>query len=192
VQLLSLIFQPNQVVFEKTLDFERPVALATPAAPLQYADPTRTLVTEPFEVGERGGNLDFMLTAPVTNAWFGVTITLVNETTGDTQSFDHGVEYYEGYDADGSWSEGSRKESITLTRIPGGTYHLNLVPVAGSAAAEFTLRVRRGVVTWANFLASLALSAGIPIFMAWRSREFEKDRWSTSDFSPYWSGEDDE
>lgn len=52
---------------------------------------------------------------------------------------------------------------------------------------EVDVQIRRDIVTWSNFLWALALLTLYPMWVYWRSRSFEVERWSQSDFSPYFS-----
>ena len=68
----------------------------------------------------------------------------------------------------------------------------DLPPAEAFAAAEraFGKWARRDVTTWSNFWFAFVLLTIVPAFLWWRTRSFEKSRWSTSDFSPYWSEDD--
>lgn len=90
----------------------------------------------------------------------------------------HGTSYW--YNPDGSirqtayYQLGQISSSPPLTELP------------------YTMVVRRDVVTWSNFLWALALVSFFPALVWWRSRSFELSRWSTSDFSPYWSHQEED
>ena len=160
-------------------------------------DTEKVKASPPFKLRHGKSNVDFKLYAPVENNWLEVQVDLVNDQTGTTYEFEQGVEYYSGYDSDGRWSEGNVNSHVTLSSIPDGTYHFNVeasgtVSNAWSAAPTladipYSITVTRDVVTWADFFWALALVSVFPIFMWWRSHSFELMRWSTSDFSPYWS-----
>jgi hypothetical protein len=81
-------------------------------------------------------NVEITLNAPVSNSWFEASIDLVNETTGDVRPFDIGVEYYFGYDSDGSWREGSQISSRVISAVPEGTYHLEIQPTSERTVAQ--------------------------------------------------------
>ncbi|RYZ62537.1 MAG: hypothetical protein EOP09_18695, partial [Proteobacteria bacterium] len=83
-------------------------------------------VTEPFEVKGRTTNLELYISAPLKNSWAEFQVDLVNDDTGETQEFEQGIEYYTGYDSDGSWSEGSESSTRVLSAIAPGHYHLNI------------------------------------------------------------------
>lgn len=180
VQFTNMVRSKNTQVFSNNFVY-------------RLADPEKVKATPQFEVKDGLSNLDFQFYSPVSNNWLEAEIELVNDETGDTHEFEQGVEYYSGYDSDGSWSEGSQVSHVTLSSIPDGKYHLN-VQAAGQTTTEqqYQLVVRRDVITWSNFLWALALISIFPAFVWWRGRSFEQARWSNSDFSPHWSqqGED--
>jgi len=160
-------------------------------------DTEKQKVTPQFELKHGMTNVDFKLSSPVQNNWLEIEADLVNDQTGETYEFEQGVEYYSGSDSDGYWTEGSQVGHATLSAIPAGLYHLNIQATGpasnpwstGVQPAEqgYSITVTRDVLTWGNFLWSLALLSIFPAFVWWRSRSFEQSRWSTSDFSPYWS-----
>jgi hypothetical protein len=144
-----------------------------------------------FELRQGTANVEFTLFSPIDNEWLEVQVDLVNDETGDTYEFEQGVEYYSGYDIDGGWIEGSRFNYKRLSSIPEGKYHLN-IEASGTHDRPYRISVRRDVLTWSNFLWALLLLSIFPAIAWWRSRRFELARWSTSDFSPYWSQRESE
>jgi len=83
-----------------------------------------SMISPTFEITDSKAMLSFYIQAPVRNNWVEVEATLINEDTGKALYFDDGVEYYYGYDSDGSWSEGSQRDSKEFTALPKGKYHL--------------------------------------------------------------------
>jgi hypothetical protein len=165
-------------------------------------DTEKLKVTPQFELKHGLTNVDFKLYSPVQNNWMEVEVDLVNDQTGKTYEFEQGVEYYSGFDIDGSWTEGSQTSHVTLSSIPAGLYHLN-IQASGPASnpwstgaqpteLTYSVTVTRDVITWSNFFWAIALISIFPALMWWRSRSFEQARWSTSDFSPYWSHQEEE
>lgn len=61
------------------------------------------------------------------------------------------------------------------------------VTVAGGKPLIVNLAIKRNVATWSNFLWSVFLISFYPVFLLWRSRQFEAERWQQSDFSPYYN-----
>ena len=54
--------------------------------------------------------------ANVDNSWIYLNYALINQDTGQAWDFGREVSYYYGYDSDGSWTEGSRKDSRSSSR----------------------------------------------------------------------------
>jgi hypothetical protein len=87
----------------------------------------KTQVTPSFKVSGLA-NLQISLFSPVSNSWFETSVDLVNDKTGDAEPLDIGVEYYFGWDSDGSWREGSQWSSKIISSVQEGTYHLEIQP----------------------------------------------------------------
>jgi hypothetical protein len=161
------------------------------------ADPVRTKVSQPFELKGHSTNVEIRLYSQLSNDWMEIDGELVNDVTGESHDFQQGVEYYEGYDSDGRWSEGSYSNYMLLNSITPGTYHFNVEPSGppeygstNSRQREFRVYVRRDVAIWSNFWLALAAVSLFPIMVWWRSHAFETARWSSSDYSPYWKSGD--
>ncbi len=153
--------------------------------------PVNTFQSDSFELKGTSKNVEVSVRAPVNNNWFEIEADLVNEFDGESDSFEQGVEYYHGYDSDGSWTEGAQSSTKILPAIEGGKYHLKFSASRGNdyqnALMEFEVRVKRNVTTWGNFFFALIFLSIYPIWAWWRERSFESVRWSQSDYSPYWS-----
>ncbi len=96
-----------------------------PIVPLP-PEPKKELVSESFEISSDTAFLSFSIQAPVSNNWVDVDATLVNEQTGKSMYFSKGLEFYSGYDSDGYWSEGSKRDTLNFSALPKGKYHLVL------------------------------------------------------------------
>lgn len=152
------------------------------------AETSRLFATPSFDIPGSSNNLEVALHSPVQNDWMEAGVDLINDKTQQGLGFEQGVEYYYGRDSDGPWTEGSQFNSVVLSSIPGGSYHIAVQPIAAANPAgekRFTLFVRRGVSVWSNYFFTLVLLSVYPLFVWWRSYAFEVARWSTSDFSPY-------
>lgn len=66
-------------------------------------------------------------------------------------------------------------------------------PNSMNRSGDFTVNVtvKRDVTTWSNFLWAIFLISIYPLFVWWRSRSFELNRWSQSDFSPYYQHQEE-
>jgi Domain of unknown function (DUF4178) len=142
------------------------------------ADKGHPLTTDPFVIPDKGGNLRITATSPVDNNWVQLGLSLVGP--GDvTFNAAPSIEYYEGADSDGSWSEGSQSASVTFAAVPGGSYRLLIEPYAGAYTpdpghrtfswaagddVEFSVTVIRHVPNWWNFWLALLLLVPYPVY----------------------------
>lgn len=152
-------------------------------------DSTKVLVSNTFQITDAPTVLQFDLVSNVDNNWFGVTIELINNNTGDRFEVDKTIEFYSGIDEGESWSEGEKSESVFMSQVPAGSYHLNLYPEWGSSNKEtnnFDIWVYKDVPMWSNFFVILFVAAIFVIIHYIRFRIFESKRWMASNFdSPY-------
>jgi hypothetical protein len=142
------------------------------------------LVTPRFTVPGASGNVVVETEADVSDEWLYLQYTLVDETTGRAWPFGREVAYYSGVDGDGSWSEGRRRDRVTLGPVPGGRYVLRVEPAGQPRPGHpisYTLRVTRDVpAAWPYLVALLALLVP-PIVGTYRAASFETRRWAESD-----------
>lgn len=191
---------------------------------LEFAatDKEKTKVTPQFEIKERT-TIDISMSVPIHNNWLEIGADFVNDETGETEEFETGIEYYTGSDSDGPWSEGSTSTTRSIESVSKGKYHLNLElsgpPLTPTSTIPTTptdplniidqlnnpptnerkpllmnIEVRTGALIWENFWNALLFISIYPIFVWWKKRKFEINRWSESDYSPYaveYSEEDD-
>ncbi len=140
--------------------------------------------SDPFTIERDGANAKVMVRAPdVRQGYLDILGALVNEATGEVITFGTAAQYYSGSSGGESWSEGRRKGSTKLGRVPAGTYRLRIASRGYDAATNlsFTVDVRSDVpgFLW-FFLAFVALLAW-PIVQSIRAAVFEAARWSKSD-----------
>jgi len=136
------------------------------------ADEGHTVVSDPFIIPGKGGNLRISGQSPVSNDWVELSTTL-SGPNNTAYSATLPIEYYDGNDSDGAWSEGSRSANVTFRSVPGGEYRLLIEPYAGvfknavtrfgPPAVDYTVTVTRHVTTWAEFLLALVLLLAYPI-----------------------------
>ncbi|AHG93083.1 protein of unknown function DUF4178 (plasmid) [Gemmatirosa kalamazoonensis] len=151
------------------------------------ADSTVTgtpLVTPRFTIPGATGNVVVETDADVSQEWMYLQYTLVDETTGQAWPFGREVAYYSGSDADGTWSEGRRRDRVTLGPVPGGQYVLRVEPIGQPRPGHpitYTLRVTRDVPrVWPFAVVLLALLVP-PVVGTYRAASFETRRWAESD-----------
>jgi Domain of unknown function (DUF4178) len=158
--------------------------------PLPNADATQVFFSEPFELAGRR-NIRVLGEAQVQNTWVYLEGDLINDETGDVQSFPIDISYYQGVEGGESWSEGDRKDSAFTSAMPAGRYILRLEGTweQWQQPAVVSVVVQQNVPNGFNLLLALiAISIG-PIVMLIYHISFEHKRWSESMFSS--SGDDD-
>ncbi|MEO7731516.1 MAG: DUF4178 domain-containing protein [Kofleriaceae bacterium] len=160
------------------------------------SEPAGTVMfSEKFEL-DGGRNVRFDLSANVNDNWAYAALDLVNDETGGVVSFDKSLEYYSGFDSDGSWSEGSRTADEVLGPVERGTYLLRVeVQHGGAGNIELDVTVHQGVFRWIWFWVALGVLA-VPFgFAGWQAYAFHKRRWENSNLvahASFTSGGDDD
>lgn len=152
----------------------------------------KEFISPSFELPDAYGNIQLNLDSNVNNQWLSANVTFVDEVTGDEYPAETGVEYYSGYDDEGSWSEGSQYSNYVLSGIPGGKYHAEISADTDMAAKRLNLTILRNSSMWINFWVVLFGISIYPLWVIWRNHAFEVSRWENSDFSPYSKGEDND
>ena len=132
-----------------------------------------------------GRNLSFDLSTNVSNNWAYAVFDLVNEDTGAVVSFDKSIEYYSGYDSDGSWDEGSRTTDEVIGPVEHGNYVLRVEAQHGGLGdVTLHVKIRQGVFRWMWFWIGLGILA-VPFGIAGRrASRFRKQRWENSSLGP--------
>jgi hypothetical protein len=142
-----------------------------------------SFVTDVFELKGHTSNVELSTTANVNNNWMYLNYALINQDTGHAYDFGREVSYYHGYDSDGSWSEGSTHDTVTIPRVPPGNYYLRVEPESDfyHGTIYYTISLKRDVPQITFFglgVLALLLPAGL---ITWRSMNFEHLRWAESD-----------
>jgi Domain of unknown function (DUF4178) len=161
-----------------TFGTSRSAVLFTQTFHTTAADKGHILTTTPFVIPEKRGNLRITATSPVLNNWVQLGLSLAGP--GDvTFNAAPSIEYYEGVDSDGAWSEGAQSADVTFAAVPGGSYRLLIEPYAGAYApdptrepspwasdgdVEFSVTVTRHVPSGWNFWLALLLLVSYPIY----------------------------
>lgn len=149
---------------------------------------TISAVTGKYVFDKRKSNLKLVIYSNVSNSWFELGATLVNANTGKEYNLEKGVEYYHGVSDGESWSEGSTTENAYFTRIPAGTYFLQLQGTreAGySGVRDFTVEGIYDVTSNRNLWLSLLLFFIWPVAIYLYSMYQESERWRNSPYSNY-------
>lgn len=154
------------------------------------ADAFKSFITPSFVIDDESSNIEFDIASGVDNNWLETTIVLVNEGDNRTWEVSKGIEYYHGVEDGESWSEGSTRESVLLSDIPKGKYHLNVYPSSGDIYRNnLYIKATTNVSMIRNTLITILLLCIFPAICWYLMRNYEKRRWNNSDFSPFVNGE---
>ena len=130
---------------------------------------------------EGGRNVAFELSANVSNNWVYAALDLVNDDTGSVVSIDKTIEYYSGYDSDGSWSEGSTSEDAVIGPVEPGNYVLRVEAQHGGAGSvDLGVQIRQGVFRAGIFWTMFGLIMVPFVFVALHAIGFRRRRWENS------------
>lgn len=188
VQLVFLMIVPEKKVLDETffstdLTYDSTTTMATTQKPM---------VSKTFEV-KKTSKIAIELNTQVDNSWLESNITMVNEQTGAELPIVLGAEYYHGVEGGESWNEGNTRVSKDYSSVPAGKYHLLIeTSTPKKENGAYTIRLKVGGMYFSNLLIMLVLISLVPIYLYFTEREFEKQRWADSDYSPYISEEEDE
>jgi hypothetical protein len=153
-----------------------------------------SFVTDVFNLDGRTSNVEVTTSATVDNSWIYVNYALINQDSGQAWDFGREVSYYHGYDSDGSWTEGSQKNTVIIPSVPAGHYYLRIEPEVDPKhpPVVYSVEVKRDVPVLGFFgLAFLALLLPA-IAITWRAINFERMRWAESDHPPIQIGNSEE
>jgi len=151
----------------------------------------QSYTSPPFAVTGTG-NLVINHKTSLDNNWVYLDMQLVERDSGKQYVFGREISYYSGWDSDGSWSEGSRSDDVTLASVPPGNYILEIEAEMQAANNQIidTLEVVRDVPEWTNFLLLFLWLSTMPLVAWWRHAAFETRRWAESDYAPEDSEDD--
>lgn len=147
----------------------------------------RTFVSLPFEITNDNCAVDVEISGNLSNSWLETDFSLVNETTGDQYYFSGVLEYYSGVEDGYSWSEGTNRQTLTVSNVKKGRYHYN-VDVSNEITkpiGSLGVYVKENVVLNLNFLIALLCLVAFPAYIYYRKNRFDRNQWFDSDYSPY-------
>jgi len=180
--LAGFVLAPNEKVFSDSYHFT------------SGSRAEASFVTPVFTLKSRATNVEISTRTGLNNNWAYFNYALINDDTGQAYDFGREVSYYSGRDSDGSWTEGSPGDSVTLPNIPPGRYYLRVEPEMdpGVSRLDYSITVRRGVPvqSWFWFVSILLLIP--PLFVTFRKFSFERQRWQESDYAVSTSSGDDD
>ncbi|MGE5570637.1 MAG: DUF4178 domain-containing protein [Rhodospirillales bacterium] len=171
--LIASIFCAQERVFERRYTF----------SPRGIGEPS--FLTETFELKGRPSGVEVTIDTNLSNNWAYFHLALINADNGEAYDFGREVSYYFGRDSDGSWTEGSRRDSVVIPTVPAGRYYLRVEPEMdpNATGVDYTLTVRRDVPAMSFFGIAAVLLLIPPAFVTFRAISFEQKRWRESDYA---------
>ena len=178
------ILASNATVYQASLPLEEPPAEALAELPPGAGD-QRLVFSEPFELTARR-NVDIGLRVAVDNSWVFIAGDLVNEATGELQTFERELSYYSGFEGGESWHEGSRGAHLYMPAVAPGRYLLRLEVLQPPEAKvdQIAVTIRQGVFRFVHVIIALILVAVPGLILALWQWWFERRRWKNSDYAP--------
>jgi uncharacterized protein DUF4178 len=183
--LLRLALADARPVYAAQLPFDAS-ALVTSATPGEAAPAAASYVffTPSFELQSRR-NIRVDLALPLSNSWVFANVDLIEEATGQIRNFGEELSFYSGVEGGEAWSEGSSSVGHVLAAGAAGSHVLRLelqTPLRPSGPLR--LSVKQNVFPWSQLgwaLLVLGLPAAALGLYQWN---FERMRWSDSDYAP--------
>ena len=143
------------------------------------------VTTQTFQIDKPARNLVLQHNTDLDNNWLGLSMTLVEKSSGKAWFAQSEVAYWHGSDGGESWSEGDRDKELVFRDLPAGTYYYVIDPEISAEkpiAVADRVRVIRNQAAWSNFFFLLAFLAALPMFSRYRVSAFEVQRWKDADF----------
>ncbi len=139
-------------------------------------------------------NIRITATAPVTNSWADLDVDLINEQSQEIESVNIPIEFYNGVDSDGAWSEGGQTQDATLSSLPAGKYTLRVEGTWQNwqTAVPVSVKVEQNVNRGVNFACALIVLLIVPVLGVIRKITFESRKWRDSMFAPTSSDDSDD
>ena len=150
-------------------------------------------ISEEVEIGTKGElttvEFDFKASG-LSNAWAYAEVMLISQESENAVGFGATAEEWHGVSGGESWREGDQSPSVTIGKIPGGKYTLQITPSAGQQAAgsvapaglKLGYTLRQNVVLGRYIVLPFFIIFGFPIFFWLLGRLYEGRRWSNSDY----------
>jgi len=178
VGVIVLATGPRAKVFEQTFALQ----------PVANSEGTQVLFSDPFQLkGHK--NIRVTGSSNIDNTWLYVEGDLINNDTGEVQTFSLPVEYYHGVEDGESWSEGSQTPSTHLSALPAGQYVLRIEAQweKWQQPATLSVRIDQGVPRVLHLFLAMVFVSIIPVLVAFHQFSFERRRWADSEYSPFGS-----
>lgn len=121
-----------------------------------YQSPMITSVTTPFVsepfVVSGNGNVVVEVASNMDNSYLDLEVRLVDNYRKVAYLTSQDVEYYHGYEGSEYWTEGSKSDEIYFSRIPAGTYVLEVLPLSDAKQGRYQVNVVRDRVRFAYLM----------------------------------------
>jgi len=151
-------------------------------------------ISQEIEIGTKGEltTLEFDFKASgLSNAWAYAEVMLISQDTEKAVGFGATAEEWHGVSGGESWREGDQSPTVTVGKVPGGTYLLQIAPSAGQQGSaantpptnlRMAYTLRENVVLGRYIVLPFFIILGFPIFFWLLARIYEGRRWSNSDY----------
>ncbi len=151
-------------------------------------------ISEEIEIGTKGEltTLEFdMKASGLSNAWAYTEVMLISQESEKAIGFGATAEEWHGVSGGESWREGDSSPSVTVGKVPGGKYLLQITPSAGQQGAnastpppnlKLSYTLRENVVLGRYIALPFFIIFGFPIFFWLLARIYEGRRWANSDY----------
>lgn len=178
VQVLRMVHADNKLVHSDVIEYTRSIS------PNYKRGESNSYKSEVFSISGGKSNVKLWAKSKIRNAWIYLDALLVDAKTQKGIPISLEISYYRGYD----WSEGSLDSSKFAYNVPDGDYYLNIKTRGGGSLRNselITIKVYRDTIIYFNLIFSLVLIGILPLVTYLASFNFETQRWSNSDYSPY-------
>lgn len=188
VAIILGVTRPRHIVSNEWYQFDQPDTAPTWGADttppnLTGKEKSRVIFTQPFQL-TGGRNLEVVGYSEVHNEWVYVGGDIVNTATGQIESFDLPIEYWEGVDDGEHWTEGSKGRGVYLPALPAGSYTMRLeAQWEGNTSPKVQVELKEGVFRWPHFWLAFFVITIPAILLGFRRAAFESRRWSNASFT---------
>lgn len=151
-------------------------------------------ISQEIEIGTKGEmtTLEFDMNATgLSNAWAYAEVMLISQDSEDAIGFGATAEEWHGVSGGESWREGDQSPTVTVGKVPGGKYLLQITPSAGQQGAaantppsglRLGYSLKENVVLGRYIVLPFLVIFGFPILFWLFGRIYEGRRWANSDY----------
>lgn len=143
--------------------------------------------TAEIELGTPGkkGTIEVTFAAsPLNNSWAYADVMLVSQEREEAIGFPVQADFYSGVSGGESWSEGSKRRTVSFGGVEGGKYLLQIIPQVDKGPNKpktMALQIKSDVGLGRYILIPFLVILFFPFFNAFRGLLFEGKRWQNSD-----------